>query len=1023
MAGTWEETWLWKTLSRRTSGAAKVVNAALLLSMPKIEQVLRSGGTAPLSFTLHDDGHSFRVAERMVEIVTPALARKLSTYELALLLLSAYLHDIGMTPERQTVGRHHHFLLTGAAEDLSGAEREAFLRWLDAEGQGAVVPLDARGPASEVQPLAEELIAYYARHKHNDWSKAWIDANLTNADLGGYVNWRADLVTLCQSHHWGYRELKSADFDPRLAGSPAQVIHLRFLAAVLRMADILEFDPERTPAVVFRHRQVSEKSAIYWWKDHQITLNIGKDQQIAIFASPPTAYIHRAIDTMVNDIEEELRLCRRLDDETHFEKYPGPGKDLPHRWTLLPYIHRHVIPQGYEYIDGAFRPDTQKLLELFSGAALYGNELIAVRELLQNAFDAVRQQIALERLAENNPADPKWERELGERHRVTLKLDMSGTAPRLTCTDTGIGMTKALIRDRLLVSGSARRPDILGLERRAKAAGFSLSLSGQFGIGVLSYFMLADQITIQTRRSQQSEDAEESGWTFRTNGVGSFGELRSERELRRGTTVELRLRVPAEKRSWVRDIRRYVREVLQRVPCYFDFESDEADVQPLHFRPGWTEASTGVMRAGGAAGTFSDHEFDGELPDGIGRYLLQLGYLDMPGGVSLASLRVEADGDTIRLSRLQGDEFCYLLHADTTTYSWRGFQVGLGSYRVPSVPVHVRMDLCSSETGRVSLNRQTFQFNDKVQSRLDEFIQREIKTVLSAFVRDHSGSLYAALNYRVAELTIPRNEGVHWIVPGASEGAGEAEWRRLEFPAISFLNETLSPMSRDVLQWHGRPVTEILPLPSQTPHGRTDIHAQLLPWDIFSFPPDRIVAGCRSRPSLAALWEQPSAPMEKPGRVMARFAPAWRDLCGAWFFGTNHIVWNAEHPLVEQMTKQAWEATSRQRHPNLADLAFAAERNAAPASALVLRLFAEERRDDWEDVRRRDPARFSRVLRRAFGRDDWKLCFWRQSVSTSRLDVLTPDSWISYEDPADIADHLPAPDVEWRLSLNAPITT
>ena len=44
--------------------------------------------------------------------------------------------------------------------------------------------------------------------------------------------------------------------------------------------------PERTPAVVIQHRQVSEKSAIYWWKDHQITLNIGKDRQIEIVLEP-----------------------------------------------------------------------------------------------------------------------------------------------------------------------------------------------------------------------------------------------------------------------------------------------------------------------------------------------------------------------------------------------------------------------------------------------------------------------------------------------------------------------------------------------------------------------------------------------------------------------------------------------------------------------------------------------------------------------------------------------------------------
>ena len=73
------------------------------------------------------------------------------------------------------------------------------------------------------------------------------------------------------------------------------------------------------------------------------------------------------------------------------------GKPVRRDWRLAPAVVRDIRPanDSYEYIDGAFRPDEARLLQLLSGEQLYGNPLVAVREeLLQNAFDAVREKIA-----------------------------------------------------------------------------------------------------------------------------------------------------------------------------------------------------------------------------------------------------------------------------------------------------------------------------------------------------------------------------------------------------------------------------------------------------------------------------------------------------------------------------------------------------------------------------------------------------------------------------------------------------
>ena len=393
--------------------------------MPEIQTVLTQGGTALTDFTLHDSQHGFRVAERMAEIIAQDTLNGLSTYELTILLLSAYLHDIGMCPEQGRVIRHYTYLLTGKGNGLKDEEIERFRVWLDNLDEEVVIPLCTGTPSGETLRRAGWLIAQYCRERHVDWSVEWIDQKMAGKKLGSYMHWVDDLKAVCRSHHEGYDELISDRFEPKVVGAAAMVVHLRYLALVLRVADILEFNPERTPEVIFQHRQIDPRSVTYWYKDHYISRLID-DRRITISAEPPDARIHRAVEIMTNDIEAELELARRIDDEKPMEVCRFQEKRLCHRWVILPDVRRDIRPKNglYEYIDGAFRPDTKKLLQLFSGKEMYGNELVAVRELLQNAFDAVREQIAYERLARPNPRDGNLEEKFAEVHKVELQVEV-----------------------------------------------------------------------------------------------------------------------------------------------------------------------------------------------------------------------------------------------------------------------------------------------------------------------------------------------------------------------------------------------------------------------------------------------------------------------------------------------------------------------------------------------------------------------------------------------------------------------
>ena len=70
MIHSWKQTTIWKLLDCKATPIAKEVITLLEnpLVMDKIETILAKGGSFK-DFTLHDEDHSFRVAERMIEIL------------------------------------------------------------------------------------------------------------------------------------------------------------------------------------------------------------------------------------------------------------------------------------------------------------------------------------------------------------------------------------------------------------------------------------------------------------------------------------------------------------------------------------------------------------------------------------------------------------------------------------------------------------------------------------------------------------------------------------------------------------------------------------------------------------------------------------------------------------------------------------------------------------------------------------------------------------------------------------------
>ena len=1052
----WTETRLWQQISQHNSS---LLTASLQSWMSDIETVVAHAGTAPTDFTLHDAGHAFRVAERMVDLIPSDVLTQLSHHELVLLLLSAYLHDIGMSPLQKKVKLLHDYLLLSDVEGLPTKEQEQFVSWADEYADGLTIPLDGRLPLRHRLQLANEAVTHYVRSRHNDWSEEWIRSYHARHPFSAYEGWVDDLVLLCRSHHFEYPQLISSSLDPRPVGSPAQIVNLRYLAIVLRVADVLEFDPERTPDVILQQRDIAAGSLLYWRKDKSISA-IRDGNSLLISATPTSAVLHRAIESTADAVDAELQLAQRIGHELHFDRCPGLATRLPHRWDLAPSAQRKIAPRSgtYEYIDGSFRPNTHRLLALLSGTELYGNAMAAVRELLQNAFDAVVEEIARIRLN-----DLKSSQEvLARTHRIELRVESSTEGVWLVCTDNGSGMTKQVIRDHLLVSGAATRRDLRQLERRCEEHSIELNRTGKFGIGVLSYFMLAERVVIRTRRSSNAPDAGETGWIFQTDGIGSFGELRADPNMASGTQVRLLLRaevVGADAATWYKNLQTFLLDTLEVLPSRLEISSDVPGCTAITFEPGWVDKTsrwTGLIAAQvrresesreaspellptaekerrrawdehwqhvmqAIRSTLKWHLVSGTLPNGLGRFQVAVPFFDLKHGVSLAFLSASEEAkDSIPLSGV-GSGLSYLPNG-RWMFSWRGMAVRQPTphewlvhspFRNWSPPAFVRVDWMSAQAGRIAVNRLSVDISQQAAD-LEPSIFDRARAVVRDFVLQHQKSRFFSLNAKLAGVASGRALR-SWAFQWNNDPI--PVWATPRYPFLASQSFAYVSLPKQ-LEIEGKPLSVALALRGP---DHTYNHQGISFLSQFD-PPDRMVAIGHS---MGPTWTSSRTRKRRYAQFGAvlEFPPSWSQIAGARLpaFGESGTFWNAAHPLSKQLKEDDWQSAPESSTDPL-PLKDEILKKKTLAAAWLAKVVLTSDKNLWTSIRERDPLFIPQLWKalfghsKALGASKLSLAVFRPHHynATAELVLITPDEWRAATH-AERRAIMPAPGRAWEV--------
>ena len=138
-----------------------------------------------------------------------------------------------------------------------------------------------------------------------------------------------------------------------------------------------------------------------------------------------------------------------------------------------------------------FKTESKRILDLMINS-IYTHKEIFLRELISNASDA------MDKLAYKSLTDDKL---AVDRAKLEIVLIPDKSARTLTVKDSGVGMTKEELEANL--GTIARSGSLQFKQEMAKAEGVEesdLDIIGQFGVGFYSAFMVADHITVVTKK-------------------------------------------------------------------------------------------------------------------------------------------------------------------------------------------------------------------------------------------------------------------------------------------------------------------------------------------------------------------------------------------------------------------------------------------------------------------------------------------------------------------------------------------
>jgi molecular chaperone HtpG len=215
-----------------------------------------------------------------------------------------------------------------------------------------------------------------------------------------------------------------------------------------------------------------------------------------------------------------------------------------------------------------FQAEVKQLLQLMIHS-LYSNKEIFLRELVSNASDAC-DKLRFEALTDKTLLEDGGE--------LKIRVSFDATARTVTVSDNGIGMSRdEVIANIGTIAGSGTREFLAKLTGDAAK---DASLIGQFGVGFYSAFVVADRVTLETRRAGRPAG---EGLRWSSDGGGEYTLEPIERAAR-GTTVTLHLREGEDEFASGSRLRHILRKYSDHIMLPIVMKKEQWDEKEGRFR-------------------------------------------------------------------------------------------------------------------------------------------------------------------------------------------------------------------------------------------------------------------------------------------------------------------------------------------------------------------------------------------------------------------------------------------------------